>query len=82
MSALDVPPPPCMRDPELEMLADAAGKFFQREAPPERIARWRQDGQVERAFWRQAGEAGLLGAAIPAEYGGGGGDFRHDVVLV
>ncbi|HWK35237.1 acyl-CoA dehydrogenase family protein [Sphingomonas sp.] len=82
MPVIDVPPPPCMRDPELEMLADAASRFFEREAPSERIAKWREDGQVERAFWRQAGEAGLLGAAIPAEYGGGGGDFRHDVVLV
>lgn len=39
-------------------------------------------GQVERAFWRQAGEAGLLGVSIPSEYGGAGGDFRHDVTLV
>ena len=82
MPALDVPPPPCMRDPELEMLADSAAKFFERHAPPERVAGWRDAGQVERAFWRQAGEAGLLGVAIPTEYGGGGGDFRHDVVLV
>lgn len=82
MPALDVPPPPCMRDPELEMLRDSAGKFFERNAPPERVARWREAGQVERDFWREAGAAGLLGAAIPAEYGGGGGDFRHDVTLV
>jgi alkylation response protein AidB-like acyl-CoA dehydrogenase len=71
-----------MQDPEVQLLADAAGRFFEREAPPERIARWREAGQVERAFWRQAGDAGLLGASIPAEYGGGGGDFRHDVALV
>jgi alkylation response protein AidB-like acyl-CoA dehydrogenase len=82
MPAIDVPPPPSMRDPELEMLADSAARFFARHAPPERIEGWRQAGQVERAFWREAGEAGLLGVAIPAEYGGGGGDFRHDVVLV
>lgn len=82
MPAIDVPPPPSMRDPELEMLADSAARFFTRHAPPERIEGWRQAGQVERAFWREAGEAGLLGVAIPAEYGGGGGDFRHDVVLV
>lgn len=69
-------------DPELVALADGAGRFFEREAPPERVAGWRAAGQVERAFWRQAGEAGLLGVSIPAEYGGGGGDFRHDVVLV
>ncbi|MEZ0243486.1 MAG: acyl-CoA dehydrogenase family protein, partial [Sphingomonas sp.] len=82
MPVLDVPPPACMRDPEIELLADAAARFFEREATPERIQSWRDAGQVERAFWRQAGEAGLLGASIPAEYGGGGGDFRHEVALV
>ncbi|MBO9712347.1 acyl-CoA dehydrogenase family protein [Sphingomonas sp.] len=82
MPGLDVPPPECMLDPEVQLLSEAAGKFFEREAPPERIAKWREAGQVERAFWRQAGAAGLLGASIPAEYGGGGGDFRHDVALV
>ena len=69
-------------DPELIALADGAARFFAREAPPARIAAWREAGQVERAFWRQAGEAGLLGVSIPVEYGGAGGDFRHDVVLV
>ncbi|MDT8758851.1 acyl-CoA dehydrogenase family protein [Sphingomonas psychrotolerans] len=68
--------------PELIALADGAARFFEREAPPERIASWREAGQVERAFWRQAGAAGLLGVSIPVEYGGAGGDFRHDVVLV
>ena len=69
-------------DPELTALAESAARFFEREALPERIARWREAGQVEREFWRQAGEAGLLGVSIPAQYGGAGGDFRHDVVLV
>jgi acyl-CoA dehydrogenase len=71
-----------MQDPEIELLADSAARFFEREATPERIAKWRDEGRVERAFWGQAGEAGLLGASIPEEYGGGGGDFRHDVALV
>lgn len=69
-------------DPELAALSDHAARFFAQAAPLERIAAWRDAGQVDRAFWRQAGEAGLLGASIPAEYGGAGGDFRHDVVLV
>lgn len=69
-------------DPELVALAEGAGRFFQRAASPERIEKWRADGQVERAFWRQAGEAGILGVSIPVEYGGAGGDFRHDVTLV
>jgi len=36
---------------------------------------------VEREFWREAGQAGLLGVSVPAEYGGAGGDFRHDLVV-
>jgi alkylation response protein AidB-like acyl-CoA dehydrogenase len=71
-----------MQDPEIVLLADSAARFFEREATPARIQKWRDDGQVERAFWRQAGEAGLLGVSIPAEYGGAGGDFRHDIALV
>ena len=82
MPPLDMPTPSHMDDPELEMLADQAGRFFEQEAPPERINRWREAGMVERDFWRQAGQAGLLGASIPVEYGGSGGDFRHDVTLV
>lgn len=82
MAVLDVPPPLCMQDPEIALLSESAGRFFAREATPARIAGWREAGRVERAFWRQAGEAGLLGVSIPAEYGGAGGDFRHDVALV
>jgi alkylation response protein AidB-like acyl-CoA dehydrogenase len=82
MPVLDVPPPAFMQDPEIQAFSDSVARFFEREAPPERVARWRAAGQVEREFWRQAGEAGLLGVSVPAEYGGGGGDFRHDIVLI
>jgi alkylation response protein AidB-like acyl-CoA dehydrogenase len=71
-----------MEDPEIQMFSDAAGKFFQREATPQKIAKWREQGQVDREIWEKAAENGLLGVSIPAEYGGAGGDFRHDVVLV
>src|SRR5271168_2739026 len=82
MSVLDVPQPAFMDDPEIRMFSDSAARFFEREAPPERVATWRKAGQVEREFWSQAGRAGLLGVSVPAEYGGLGGDFRHDIVLV
>jgi alkylation response protein AidB-like acyl-CoA dehydrogenase len=82
MPVLDVPEPEFMQDPELQMFSDAAAKFFQREAPIEKVMKWREQGQVDREIWEKAGENGLLGASIPVEYGGAGGDFRHDVVLV
>ena len=33
-------------------------------------------------MWNEAGEAGLLGLSMPEEYGGMGGDYRHEVVLM
>lgn len=80
--AVELPVAKFMQDPELESFADSVRTFFSRSAPPERIASWREAGMVERAFWREVGEAGLLGVSVPAEFGGAGGDFRHDLVLV
>lgn len=43
---------------------------------------WEKEGVVPRAVWRAAGRQGLLGIAVPEEYGGGGvDDFRHAAVL-
>ena len=43
---------------------------------------WRKEGIIERALWTKAGEAGLLGLSTSADYGGIGGDFRHEAVLI
>ncbi len=82
MPVIDVPPPEFMEDEEISIFADAVGKFYAKHAPEKRILKWREDGQVERGFWNEAGEAGLLGVSVPEEYGGHGGDFRHDMVVI
>ncbi|MEE4289582.1 MAG: acyl-CoA dehydrogenase family protein [Erythrobacter sp.] len=82
MPVIDVPQPAFMEDEEIAIFADAVGKFYQQHAPEKRILKWREDGQVEREFWNEAGEAGLLGVSVPTEYGGHGGDFRHDMVVI
>ena len=82
MSVLGVEDPTFMQDEEISLFRDAVGKFFEDKATPERIAKWRTDGQVETAFWREAGEMGLLGVSVPEEYGGHGGDLRHDLVVI
>ena len=62
------------------MFADSVGRFLDRNAPPERVAKWRAEGMVERDFWRRrAGRAARV--SVPEAYGGPGGDFRHDVVV-
>ena len=82
MPVIDVPPPAFMQDPDIQMFADAADRYFERAAPPERVAGWREAGQVDRAFWRETGEAGFLGMMVPEAYGGPGADFRHELVLL
>ncbi len=68
-------------DDELNILRDAAGKFFDAEFVPEN-ERWLSEGQLDREAWKKAGAAGLLCAEMPTEYGGGGGDYRHDTVIM
>ena len=63
------------------MFADAANKFFQREFVPH-TERWLAQGQIDRDAWQKAGAAGLLCTEVPAEYGGAGGDFRHETVVM
>ena len=82
MPVIDIPRPAFMEDEEISMFSDSVGKFLERAVPEKRVQKWRADGQVEREFWREAGEAGLLGVSVPSEYGGHGGDFRHDMVVI
>ena len=82
MAVIDVPEPEYMQDEEIAIFSDAVGKFYEKHAPEKRVLKWREDGQVEREFWNEAGEAGLLGVSVPEEYGGHGGDFRHDMVVI
>ncbi len=65
---------------ELTILREHIARFFSREFVPH-VKRWDEQGIVDRDAWNKAGEAGILCASIPVEYGGGGGDFRHEMVI-
>ena len=67
-------------DDELEMFRDAARRFVEQEIVPN-DDRWRAQHHVDRSIWNKAGEVGLLCTDIPAEYGGVGGDARHESVV-
>jgi acyl-CoA dehydrogenase len=67
-------------DDDLRMLREAVSRFVETEMLPHE-AHWRKQKHVDQGTWRQVGEAGFLLMDVPAEYGGGGGDFRHEAVL-
>ncbi|HJQ15728.1 MAG TPA: acyl-CoA dehydrogenase family protein [Allosphingosinicella sp.] len=82
MSVLNVPAPAFLADEEFAMFGHSVGRFLDEHAPPDRVAAWREAGIVPRSVWEKAGQAGLLGLSTSAEYGGVGGDFRHEMVLM
>jgi acyl-CoA dehydrogenase len=66
---------------ELVLLRETTRAFLRREGVPH-YERWAEQHHVDREFWTKAGEIGLLCASIPEEYGGGGGTFAHDAVIL
>ncbi|WP_417713314.1 acyl-CoA dehydrogenase family protein [Pseudophaeobacter arcticus] len=67
-------------DDELTMLQESLRDFYAKEMVPHE-ERWQKQGHIDRDFWNKAGEFGLLCASVPEEYGGMGGDFRHEAVI-
>ena len=56
-------------------------RFADREIEP-KVAEWNRRGITDREIWRRMGAEGLLGPAMPEEYGGGGGDFLYDAIVM
>jgi acyl-CoA dehydrogenase len=68
-------------DADLDAFRELAHSFCQKEIVPNH-ERWAAAKQVDRDLWRKAGDVGLLCLSIPEEYGGGGGTFAHEAILL
>ncbi len=66
---------------EHEQFRDQFRRFAQKEIEP-KVAEWNGRGTSDKETWRRAGAAGFLGAAAPIEYGGAGGDFLYDAIVM
>jgi long-chain-acyl-CoA dehydrogenase len=66
---------------EHRLLQDAAARFFRERWVP-RAPAWRAAGMMGRDTWLEAGAQGFLCASTPEAYGGGGGDFGHEAVIL
>jgi len=56
-------------------------RFAEKEIAP-KVPEWNAKGMSDRATWKRLGEAGFLGANQPEQYGGAGGDFLYDAIIM
>lgn len=68
-------------DEDLDALRELARSFCEKEIKPN-TEKFIEQHHVDRDLWNKAGELGLLCMSIPEEYGGGGGTFAHEAVLI
>ncbi|WP_260805710.1 acyl-CoA dehydrogenase family protein [Nocardioides sp. SLBN-35] len=66
---------------DLDDFRDLARTFCEKEIKPN-VETYIANKQVDRDLWNRAGEVGLLCLSIPEEYGGGGGSFAHEAILI
>src|ERR1700733_2211126 len=80
MTAVTVETPDYMTE-DLRIFEDGVGKFLEREVMPN-TDRYIAQHHFDRDLWNKAGAAGLLCASMPEEYGGAGGNFAHEAIII
>ena len=68
-------------DDETDAFRSTVRKFFETEVMPWR-ERWEEQQYVDRSVWEKAGDLGLICASVPEAFGGMGGTFAHEAVLI
>ena len=81
MAAIDFKNPDWYDEEDINIFREAVFGFYDREMAPHSES-FRKNKVVDRKYWNMAGEMGLLNCAIPEEYGGGGGDYRHEMIIM
>jgi acyl-CoA dehydrogenase len=56
-------------------------RFIENEIAP-RHDHWAERGYPDADVWRKAGEIGLLLSDVPEEYGGAGGTYAHEAIII
>jgi acyl-CoA dehydrogenase len=79
IDVLNVPRPSWMSE-DLVLLEEQTRRFLASELVPQ-VENWTDAGIMDRSAWDKLGQAGLLCAGIPEEYGGAGGSFAHETVI-
>src|SRR6202023_4245033 len=71
---------PWMTD-ETRIFQKTVRQFIEMELAPHH-ARWAEQGHPDAEAWIKAGKMGLVLRDVPEEYGGGGGTFSHEAIII
>ena len=71
---------PWMSD-ETRIFQNSVRQFIEAELVPHH-ARWSEQGYPDPSTWLKAGQVGLLLPDVPERYGGGGGTFAYEAVII
>lgn len=66
--------------PEHENFRESVRRFLT-DTTGRNLAKWREQGYMDRAFWKQCGEIGLLCPSVPETYGGVGANYLYNAVV-
>jgi acyl-CoA dehydrogenase len=66
---------------DVDAFRHSVRRLVERELVPQQ-PRWREQHRPGALAWTQAGLAGLLLPDVPEKYGGGGGTFAHEAVVL
>lgn len=66
---------------ETRIFRNTVREFIAKELFPHQ-AKWAEQGRPDAEAWTKAGKVGLLLPDVPEEYGGGGGTFAHEAVII
>jgi len=66
---------------DVRIFRHSVRQFVEKEFVP-RQPRWREQRRPDAEAWTGAGRAGILLPDLPEEYGGGGGSFAHEAVVL
>ena len=68
-------------DEEHQLFQDMVRRFLADRHTPN-VEKWRKQGVVDRSFWKETAEVGILGATIPEAYGGSGLPLSYDYITL
>jgi len=72
---------PQWKNDDVRLFRETVRQFIAKEFAPHQ-ARWRAQHGPDADAWTRAGRAGILLADVPEDYGGGGGSFAHEAVVL